>query len=372
MLVQASTIAPKFDVLFWFLVAISLFITLGVAFFIVLFGVRYRRRSPDEIPPEIEGSNRLEIAWTVIPTVMALGVFVWAALLFIDMKSPPRNSMVINVIGRQWMWKAQQPTGQWENNELHVPVGVPVKLVLTSQDVIHSFFVPQFRVKQDAVPGIYSEMWFQATKPGVYDIFCAEYCGTQHSGMVGKVYALEPAQYEAWLSGEGGTAGAPGAQSPANQGAKLFQDLGCSSCHKAQGPGPLLNGVYGTQVQLEGGQTATVDDAYIRESILNPQAKVVKGFQPIMPTFKGQVSEAQILNLIAYIKSLSTSPGGQGNPAPGQGTGAVGTATSGQPGGQGSQGGTNSGQQPTGGATGPTAQPAGQPGSPTPQPTPQR
>jgi cytochrome c oxidase subunit 2 len=209
--------------------------------------------------------------------------------------------------------------GQREINELHVPVGQPVKLTMISQDVIHSFFVPAFRVKQDVLPGRYTTVWFEATKPGRYHLFCTEYCGTQHSGMIGSVVVMEPAQYQAWLSGGGGEG------SLAQSGEKLFQDLACNTCHRADSGarGPDLAGVFGTQVTLQGGQKLVADEAYIRESILNPQAKIVMGFQPIMPTFQGQVSEEGLMQLVAYIKSLQKgqgmTPGGQ-VPGPDPGT----------------------------------------------------
>jgi cytochrome c oxidase subunit 2 len=209
--------------------------------------------------------------------------------------------MEIYVVGKQWMWKVQHTDGQREINELHVPVGRPVKLIMGSEDVIHSYYIPDFRVKADVIPGRYNTLWFTATKAGRYRLFCAEYCGTKHSGMIGWVIAMEPADYQAWL------AGGRAEDSPVASGAKLFQDLACDTCHKtdSQGRGPMLTNLFGKQVELQGGGTVTVDEAYIRESIVNPQAKVVAGFQPIMPTFQGLVSEEQLLHLIAYVRSLS-------------------------------------------------------------------
>jgi cytochrome c oxidase subunit 2 len=213
--------------------------------------------------------------------------------------------MEIYVVGKQWMWKAQHMDGAREINELHVPIGRPVKLIMGSEDVIHSFSIPDFRVKADVVPGRYNSLWFTATQPGKYHIFCTQYCGTKHSGMIGWVTAMTPADYQVWLSGNSSSG------TMADAGAKLFSDLVCVTCHTdvAQpGRGPVLKGLYGKQVLLEGGQTVTFDDAYIRESILRPQAKIVAGFQPVMPTFQGLVTEEQLLQLIAYVKSLGEIP----------------------------------------------------------------
>ena len=237
----------------------------------------------------------------MIPFGLTMVMFVWGALIFFDIYNPPDDALEISVVGRQWMWKAQHPTGQSEINELHVPVGQPVKLMMTSEDVIHDFYLPAFRIKQDVLPGRYTSVWFEATKAGVYQLFCAEYCGTQHSGMIGRVVALEPAEFEKWLSG-----GATG-MSMVDQGASLFKRFGCETCHRAGGTnqGPSLAGLFGKTVKLQGGNTVTADENYIRESILDPRAKIVAGYQPIMPTFKGLVSEEGMLQLIAYIKSLN-------------------------------------------------------------------
>jgi len=218
--------------------------------------------------------------------------------------------MEIFVVGKQWMWKVQHMDGKREINELHVPVGRPVKLIMGSEDVLHSYFIPAFRVKADVIPGRYNTMWFTATTPGQYHLFCAEYCGTKHSGMIGRIVAMEPPDFQAWLSG--GRA----EDTPVAAGAKLFQDLVCNTCHTGdtQGRGPTLTGVYGKPVQLLGGATVIADDAYLRESIVNPQAKIVAGFQPVMPTFQGLVTEEQLLQLIAYVRSLS-QPGATPAPA---------------------------------------------------------
>jgi len=212
--------------------------------------------------------------------------------------------MTVSVVGKRWMWKLQHPTGQREINELHVPRGRAVKLVITSEDVIHSFFVPAFRIKKDAVPGRYNTAWFRATKDGTYHLFCAEYCGTEHSRMIGRVVVMEPEDYQTWL------AGGPPPESPVAAGEKLFTELNCITCHRpdSAGRGPVLVGIFERPVRLADGGTAVADEAYVRESIVNPAAKVVAGYQPVMPTFQGQVSEEQVIALIAYIRSLQVPP----------------------------------------------------------------
>jgi cytochrome c oxidase subunit 2 len=315
---QASVQAGQIDAVFFFMVAVTAFFSVLIASLVVIFAVKYRRRHDDEVGVAIHGSLALELLWTVIPFGIAMVMFAWGAKVFFDVYRPPAGAMEIYVVGKQWMWKVQHMQGQREINELHVPVGRPVKLVLGSEDVIHSFYIPAFRVKADVIPGRYNTLWFQATKPGTYHLFCAEYCGTKHSGMIGSVIAMEPTEFQAWLGG--GRA----EDSPVAAGAKLFQDLTCITCHRSgsQGRGPVLTNLFGSQVELTGGATVTADEAYLRESILNPQAKVVNGFQPIMPTFQGLVTEEQLLQLIAYIRSLqgpATGPAEGGNPPPGGG-----------------------------------------------------
>jgi cytochrome c oxidase subunit 2 len=297
---QASTMAARVDALFYFLVAVTVFFAALIFFMIVVFAVKYRRRSEDERPRPIEGNFRLEMLWSAIPFGLTMVMFVWGAIIYFDIYNPPNDALEISIVGRQWMWKAQHAEGQSEINELHVPVGQAVKLTMTSEDVIHDVFLPAFRVKQDVLPGRYTTLWFQATKAGEYPLFCSQYCGTQHSGMVGRVVVLEPAEFEKWLSG-----GATGL-SMIDQGASLFKRFGCETCHGAGGTsqGPSLAGLFGKTVKLQGGTTVTADENYIRESILDPRAKIVAGYQPIMPTFKGLVSEEGLLQLIAYIKSL--------------------------------------------------------------------
>jgi len=316
---SASSHAPKVDALYIFLIAISVFFSTLIFVCLIYFAVRYRRRSDDEIGLKVIPDMRLEMAWMVIPFLLSMGIFVWGAKVYFDVSSPPQDSMEIFVVAKQWMWKVQHVDGQREINELHIPLGRDIKLTMTTEDVIHSFFVPAFRVKADVVPGRYSTTWFHPTQPGKYHLFCAEYCGTQHSGMVGWVYVMEPTEYEAWLSG-GATEG-----SLASNGQKLFQQLGCSTCHlsNGQGRGPRLEGVYGKPVLLDNGQTVVADDNYVRESIIDPKAKVVAGFQPIMPTFQGIVNEEQLLQLVAYVKSLGAGEGAGPEAPPAQpGSGA--------------------------------------------------
>jgi cytochrome c oxidase subunit II len=297
---QASTMAARVDALFYFLVAVTVFFAALIFFMIVVFAVKYRRRSEDERPRPIEGNFRLEMLWSAIPFGLTMVMFVWGAIIYFDIYNPPNDALEISIVGRQWMWKAQHAEGQSEINELHVPVGQAVNLTMTSEDVIHDVFLPAFRVKQDVLPGRYTTLWFQATKAGEYALFCSQYCGTQHSGMVGRVVVLEPAEFEKWLSG-----GATG-MSMVDLGASLFQRFGCNTCHRAGGTsqGPSLTGLFGKTVKLQDGNTVLADENYIRESILDPRAKIVAGYQPIMPTFKGLVSEEGLLQLIAYIKSL--------------------------------------------------------------------
>jgi cytochrome c oxidase subunit 2 len=316
------------DHLLYFLLAVSVFFTLTIFGAIFYFAIRYRRRSDQELPHVIHGSLSLEIMWSVIPFGLTMIMFTWGAAIFFRESRPPDDALPIYVVGKQWMWKLQHPEGQREINELHIPLGRAVKLTLTSEDVIHSFFVPAFRTKQDAVPGRYSTTWFKPTKAGKYHLFCAEYCGTNHSGMIGWIYVMEPQDYQVWLSG-GATEG-----SLADNGQKLFQSLACANCHKTDGTGrcPILTGLFGRTVQLAGGGTVKADEAYIRESILHPQAKVVAGYEPIMPTFQGLVTEEDVLQLVEYIKSIgpkpaeatstpargATMPPAQGSTAPGK------------------------------------------------------
>jgi cytochrome c oxidase subunit 2 len=301
---RASTSAGQIDVLYGFLLVVGIGMTLLIFASVFFLAIKYRRRSDDDRPALIQGSLPLEITWSVIPFLVMLIMFAWGTKLYFQNYTPPRlDTLDIYVTGKQWMWKVQYPDGQREINELHVPTGRTVKLILASEDVIHSFFIPAFRLKHDVVPGSYQTYWFEATKPGRYHIFCAEYCGTNHSRMIGWATVMEPAEYEKWLSG--GSAGG----SMVEQGAKLFEQYGCISCHltESQGRCPSLRNVFGHPVVLDDGRTVVADEAYVRESILNPNAKIVKGYhRDIMPVFQGQISEEGLLQLIVYVKSLST------------------------------------------------------------------
>jgi cytochrome c oxidase, subunit II len=303
---SASTLSWKVDALYFYLSGVTLFFSLLISAVLIFFVIRYRRRTPYEIPRPIAGSHKLETLWTIIPFVIAMTMFGWGAQVYFQQYKPPANAIEVYVVGKQWMWKLQHATGQREINQLHIPVGRKIKLIMTSEDVIHDFFVPAFRTKMDVVPGKYTTMWFEATTPGTYHLFCAEYCGMNHSGMTGSIVVMEPREFDNWLSGNAASG------TPASQGQQLFQSLGCASCHGQNGEGgrgPTLAGVFGKKTQLQTGESVTVDEGYVRESILNPQAKLVAGFGAIMPTFQGQVREDQLMQLVAFIKSLQA--GGQ-------------------------------------------------------------
>jgi cytochrome c oxidase subunit 2 len=311
---QASTMAGKADALYLFLVGNTIFFTVLVAAMVIGFSIKYRK-SKNPVATQIEGSVPLEIFWSAVPLGISMVIFVWSAILYFDYMRPPRDAMEVYVTGKQWMWKMQHPSGAREINQLHVPVNTNVRLTMISQDVLHSFYVPAFRVKHDVLPNRYTYVWFNATKTGTFQIFCAEYCGTKHSGMIGEVVVMDPAAYQLWLSG--GTGGGSLAQA----GEKLFSSLGCITCHSGESGarGPDLKGIYGTPQKLADGRTVVVNDDYIRESVLNPQAKIVAGFGPIMPTFSGQVSEEGLMQIVAYVKSLQ----GTNAPAAGAAAGAA-------------------------------------------------
>jgi cytochrome c oxidase subunit 2 len=302
---SASSHSLPVDLLYVFLVLLSAAATVGIAVAIGIFGMKYRRHSHPEAE-QIEGSLILEITWSIIPLGIFMVIFVWGAVLFFDLRTPPQDSAEIYVVGKQWMWKLQHMEGVREINELHVPVDKDIKLIMTSQDVIHSFFVPAFRIKQDVLPGRYTTLWFRATKTGTYHLFCSQYCGTMHSGMIGEVVVMKPSDYQAWLTG-----GAP-VGSLAQDGQTMFMQLGCNTCHRSdvQGRGPNLVGVFGRPVQLEDGRTVTADENYVRQHILTPGRTVVSGFKNIMPSWQGQITEEQLNELVAYIKSLNPPPAG--------------------------------------------------------------
>lgn len=301
---QASSYAGQVDLLYLTLIGLSALFTIPIVLLIVYFAVRYRRGAVVDRSGRPPTKFNLEYAWIAGLLLLSLPVFVWGARLYFRMSRPPSDALEINVVGQQWMWQFQHPGGQREINQLHVPVGRPVRLLMTSQDVIHSFFVPAFRTKMDVLPGRYTTLWFQATRTGEFHLFCAEYCGAQHADMIGQVVVMEPAEYEAWLSGR--TAG----ETPVALGQSLFQQLGCAGCHRpdGSGPGPSLAGVFGQPVALEDGTAVVADENYIRESILMPNAKIVAGYPSIMPSYEGQVSEEELTALIAYVESLGQGP----------------------------------------------------------------
>ena len=296
----ASSIAREVDQLYGFLIGVSVFFSLGIVAALVLFSIRYRRR-PGRAASKIEGSLPLELLWTGIPLVIVLFIFAWGTKLFFKTQVLPADAMQFQVTGKQWMWKIRHPTGQSEINALHVPAGQAIVLTMISEDVIHSFFVPAFRLKKDVLPGLYATLWFTPTRPGTYHLFCAEYCGTKHSEMIGEVVVLDPAEYQTWLDGR------PSEKDPVAAGALLFQNLRCDTCHAATSGarGPDLAGRFGGDVALQDGQKLRFDERYVRESVLEPAKRLAAGFQPLMPSYQSQVSESDIMNLTAYLKSLA-------------------------------------------------------------------
>ena len=299
---SASTVSGRVDALYFALVGISAFFGLGIAATLIFFAVRYRRR-PGWVARPAESAT-LEVLWAGVPLLIVLGIFGWSSALYFDVRTPPAAGMQYYATGKQWMWKIQHPTGQREINSLHVPLGQRVVVTLTSEDVIHSFYLPAFRVKMDAVPGMYTSLWFEPTRAGTYHLFCAEYCGTKHSDMIGSVVVMEPGDYQTWLSRQ------PTGQDPVEAGRVLFENLACQSCHDVDSGqrGPDLRNRYGTQVRTADGQSVLFDEDYVRESILEPSRRITAGFQPVMPSYRGQVDEDQILQIIAYLKSIAAGP----------------------------------------------------------------
>jgi len=297
---RASTFAEKVDTFGAFLVTVTIVMSALIALLVIFFAVKYRRRSPGEVPTaKIEGALRLELFWTITPFVIMMVMFFWGMRLYMDWAQPPENSLEVFVVARQWMWHLQHTGGQREINRLHIPVGRPVRLTMISQDVIHSFFVPDFRVHMDVLPGRFTTTWFEATKPGRFNLFCSQYCGTDHSMMIGEVVAMDEKDYARWLRSNAN-------DSLADKGRKLFQKLQCVTCHTGEGSAraPSLEGIYNTWAPLQDGNRVLVDRAYLRESILYPDAKIVAGYVPIMPSFKGLVDEEELLQLIVFLESL--------------------------------------------------------------------
>jgi cytochrome c oxidase subunit 2 len=299
---QASAIAPYTDALYFFLVLITLAGLVIVTILVVTFSILYRKDKNPEAT-QIEGSTLLEATWTIIPLALFMVCFVWGALLYFRIYNPPTNAMNIYIVGKQWMWKAEHPGGQHEINALHVPINRPVQLTMISQDVFHSFSIPAFRVKREVIPGRYTTVWFEATKVGTYHLFCTQYCGTNHSAMIGEIVVMTPDDYKAWLASS--TSGA----SLAQNGERLFASLSCNACHSGEpsARGPNLASVYGSKIQLANGSYTTADEAFLRESILNPSMHSVAGYAPIMPTYQGQISEEGLIDVVEYIKNLNSN-----------------------------------------------------------------
>ena len=298
---EASKIAPQMDALYFFMVLVSVIGLTIVILLVTTFSILYNKeRHP--IAVQVEGSTLLEATWTIIPLGLFLIMFVWGALIYFRVYNPPANSMNIYVVGKQWMWKAEHPGGQHEIDALHVPTGRAIQLTLISQDVFHSFSIPAFRVKREAIPGRYTSVWFEPTVPGTYHLFCTQYCGTEHSHMIGEVVVLTPKDYQKWL--DESTSG----MSLAQNGERLFASLSCTACHNGRpdARGPNLANVYGAKLALANGGTVQADDAYLREAILNPSQHVTQGYAPIMPTYQGQVSEEGVIALVEYIKNLNS------------------------------------------------------------------
>ena len=301
--IEASTVAGQVDLLLVALLALGAFFTIIIVALIFYFSLKYRRGKQADRSNPPTGNVKMELSWVFGLLVLSAGVFVWATVIYFHMSNPPPDSMDIFVVGKQWMWKFQHQEGQREINVLHVPLGRPVRLIMTSQDVIHSFYVPAFRLKRDVLPGRYTYLWFQATKTGEFHLFCAEFCGTNHAEMTGTVIVMEQRQFQDWLGGTQTTV------SLSQAGEKLFQQDGCSSCHAAGSSvrAPTLEGLLGSTVPLSDGGSVVADENYIRESIIFPQKKIVAGFDPIMPTYENRLTEEQVLDIIAYIKSLGSS-----------------------------------------------------------------
>jgi len=294
---QASTVAGRVDALYFFLLGVSTIFAVLIFVLVIFFAVRYRR-SKHPRARQIGGSLPLEILWSAIPFSLAMVMFAWGANLYYDMYEPPKEAADLYVVAKQWMWKFQHPEGPSEINELHIPVGRRFKTIMTSQDVIHSLYIPAFRIKRDVLPGRYVSAWFEATQPGEYHLFCAEYCGTEHSRMVGRVVVMAPAEYEKWL-----TRGSTGV-SMAAAGRQLFEQLGCRTCHSRDSGanGPQLAGRFGSRVQLRSGQTIVMDENYLRKSILDPAFDIAAGYDPTMPTYRGLVSEEGLMQIVEWLK----------------------------------------------------------------------
>jgi cytochrome c oxidase subunit 2 len=296
---NASSVADTVDRVFAIELSASIFVVMLVAGLIIGFSIKYRRRSAEDSPPRLGSHSGLEAGWILATFILFTSFFFLGAGLYVRLKKPPESAEKVYVVGKQWMWKIQHADGVKEINQLHVPVGRPIELVMTSEDVIHDFFVPAFRIKQDVIPGTYTSEWFTATQPGVYHLFCSQYCGTDHATMVGQVIVLTPADYQAWLAGLGTAA------DPLEDGRRVFKSYGCMSCHGQTGP--TLAGLYMSRVKLTDGSTVVADDDYLRRSILDPNSQIVAGYRPLMPSFREQLTPEQLNAVVEYVKALSTA-----------------------------------------------------------------
>lgn len=304
----ASNLASKVDGVLLVITIMSVFFFILITILLVYFSIKYRRRSDNDETPYITGSEPLEIIWTVIPSILLIVLFIYGYVVYMDMRTPPEDAVDINVVGKQWLWEFDYYNGKKTLNELYVKQNVPVRMIMRADDVLHSFFIPQFRVKQDILPGRYTQLWFTPTKVGTFDLFCAEYCGTGHSMMLAKVNVLSPEAYDIWENGLPGEDGAAvSGLTPVELGEKIYNEKGCNACHSLDGSvvlGPSFKGLYGRDVELADGTIVKADENYIQKSIIEPQAEMVKGYQPVMPSFKGILSEDDIAALIAYMKTL--------------------------------------------------------------------
>lgn len=302
-----STVASEVDALFWFVHLSSLVLTIGILIALAYFLYKYRRKSENDVTPVITHNNKLEVTWSVIPLMICLVVFGWGYQTYVNMITSPDDAYEINVTAQKWLWNFTYENGARSTGELHVPADRPIKLIMSSNDVIHSFFVPDYRVKQDVVPGRYTEAWFRVPEPGESIIFCTEYCGTGHSDMYGKVIVHEQEEFETWLANNAGGGSQPSDLAPAEWGEQLVQEQGCMTCHSTDGTrlvGPTWQGLFGSNRQFTDGSSAEADENYLRTSIINPNDVVVEGYQPVMPSYKGQLNDEQINAIIEYIKTL--------------------------------------------------------------------
>ena len=301
--VQGTDYATRTDDLFLFILLVSTFFFLLVVGLIFYFILRYRRRGPGEVTPHITHNFKLEVLWTAVPLAIVMVIFAWGFRGYMDMSVAPAGALEIQVTAKQWVWQFEYANGTRTINEIHVPVGKPVKLVMSSEDVIHGFYVPSFRIKADVLPNRYTSLWFTPTREGVHLLMCTQYCGAGHSRMEGKIYVDSDAKYQNWL--ENGDQGAQ-AMPLKDLGAQLYSSRGCIACHSldgTRGQGPSFKGIWGETHEMAGGQSVVVDENYVRESILQPQAKIRDGFKGIMPTFQGVLRDREIQALIEFIKS---------------------------------------------------------------------